>query len=317
MSNEDFQKKLSEAYDLIQNDTELSLKIFNELLEIDGNNIEVLNGKGSALMKSYRNDEAEKYFNKSIEISENSSAWINKGLIAKSKKDYYKALLYFERAIHLNPSLNSIISILKKEIFDVLDDDMLNLSDFTSQSREYIKKGIDFKSQNKLWDALEYFNKAIQEDSSCKNSVSILIEDIKSILYNEFVFEAPDFKNTQIDELKVQSLRALLIEENPQKSLDLMDEILKIDERELDALNYKGCILFLFEKYSQSIDCFNKCWEYNGRYYCALFNKALVLMTMNELENALKSFDILLNENMYVDKVKLYKLEILEKLKVN
>ena len=51
MLNEYFQNKLDEAYELIQNDTELALNIFNELLEQEPENIEVLTGKGSALMK--------------------------------------------------------------------------------------------------------------------------------------------------------------------------------------------------------------------------------------------------------------------------
>ena len=119
MLNEYFQNKLDEAYELIQNDTELALNIFNELLEQEPENIEVLNGKGSALMKLNKIDEADECFNQSILVSENPSALINKGLISKQRNEYSKALKYYDSAIQLDSNLNNIVSILKNEIMDL------------------------------------------------------------------------------------------------------------------------------------------------------------------------------------------------------
>ena len=99
MLNEYFQNKLDEAYELIQNDTELALNMFDELLEQEPENIEVLNGKGSALLKLNRIAEAEDCFNQSMLVKENPSALINKGLISKQKNEYSKALNYYDSAI--------------------------------------------------------------------------------------------------------------------------------------------------------------------------------------------------------------------------
>jgi lipoprotein NlpI len=93
-----------------------------------------------------------------------------------------------------------------------------------------------------------------------------------------------------------------------------MDLILDIDAKDLDTLNFKGCILFLFEEYCESILCFDKCLEIDGQYYYALFNKGLVLGIMSEFKEALLCFDVLLKEHKYEDKVEFYRQEILEKI---
>ena len=71
--------RLNEAQGFIQNDTDKALKIYEEILEIDSENINALNGIGSAYMKLNNSDEAENYYDKSLSICENSSAFLNKG----------------------------------------------------------------------------------------------------------------------------------------------------------------------------------------------------------------------------------------------
>ena len=93
-----------------------------------------------------------------------------------------------------------------------------------------------------------------------------------------------------------------------------MDLILNIDDRDLDTLNFKGCILFLFEEYYEAILCFDKCLAIDEEYFYALFNKGLVLRIMNEFNESLICFDILLKEHKYEDKVEFYRQEILEKI---
>lgn len=312
MLDEFYQIRLNEAYELIQNDTNLALDIFNELLEVEPDNIEILNGKGSALMKLNNIQEAEECFDKSISIIDNSSAWINKGIISKNKKEYQNALNYYDKAIQLNPSLNNIVNILKNEIIDLIDDDLQN--NFTSTANDYIQKGLDYKNENKLWDALDCFNKAICEDNACEHNVSLYIDEIKHLIYKEFSYNIPDFGQSHIDSLKIKSLRALLIEENTEKALEFFNLILEIDEKDLDTLNYKGSVMFLFDDYERALECFDKCLKIDGNYYHALFNKALVLRMMNRLDEALDCFNKLSKIPKYMEKVKLYRMEIFEKI---
>ena len=121
MLDEYITNRISQAYDYMQNDTEKALNIFDEVLEIEPDNIEALNGKGSSLMKLNRLDEADRYYNQSLSICENSSALLNKGIIFKHKNDFENALIFYDKACQINPQLENIVNILKDEIAAVND----------------------------------------------------------------------------------------------------------------------------------------------------------------------------------------------------
>lgn len=314
MNSTDSKEKINKALYYMQNDTLKAIEIFDEILEKEPENIDALNGKGSTLMKLNLIDEAEKYFDRSISIKKTSSALINKGIINKNKKEYQKSLNYFDEAIQLNPQLTTIITLLKNEVISLLDEEVkFDLDNFQPEIIELIEEGIEYKNSKRLWDALECYKKAILLDKSCINYVQILIKEIKIILFHELKIKTPKFENTQIDQLKIKSLRLLLVEENPEQSLKIINEILKKDSDEIDTINEKGCVLFLFDKYEKSIKCFDKCLKLDADYCYALFNKALVLRMINKLEESLKCFDELLkikNDSS----IKAYQLEILDKL---
>ena len=306
---EDYIKtKIDEAYDFMQNDTEKALEIFDEILEIEPESIDALNGKGSTLMKFNKLEEAENYFNKSLSIRENSSALLNKGNICKHQKDFDNALLYYDKALKTNPNLENIIQILKSEISEA------NETNF-NESNELIQKGIELKNENKLWDSLDMFMKAVEADSSCRDEANKHIDEIRSTFEKEFIYEDSKFDmNNKIDRLKMQAMKALIKENNPPKALTLMNLILEEDETDINTLNHKGGVLFICSEYQKAIDCFDKCLKINKNYTCALFNKAIVLRVMNKLPEALKCFDELLKIPQNYDKVKPYQLEILDKL---
>lgn len=314
MLDKDIETKINKALELMQNDTEIALSIFDEILENYPDNIDALNGKGSTLIKLNQFNEAEKYFDKSLAITETSSALINKGLISKHNHEYQKAIDYYNKAIQINKNLKNIILILKNEVLKLIDDSsQINPNNYTQKANELIKKGLSLKNENKLWDALESYYEAISEDHTCKNSVNMLVNDIKTILEHEFLFETPEFKDNEIDNLKIQSFRALLVEENPKKALTLLNLILEIKPDDIEALNHKGCILFRFDRCPESVESFNKCLEINNKYYYALFNKAIVLRRMNNLEESLSCFNELLEIPKYHNKAEPYQLEILDK----
>ena len=314
MSQENFENKIDEAYELIQYDAGLALKVFENLLKLDPDNIDSLKGKDSALMKLKRFSEAEECLNKSVLINENSCALLNKGIISKHKNEFQSALKFYDRAVQLDSSLCNIALILKNEVIEAVDDNILNYNSFSSESNEYIKRGIDFRDEGKFCDAMECFRNAVECDLACKPSVLALMEEVKTLMFNEFMFKTPDLDDEAIYDLKMQFFRALLVEEDPAKALTLMDFILDIKGNDLDTLNFKGCILFLFEEYCEAILCFDKCLDIDGQYYYALFNKGLVLGIMSEFKEALLCFEVLLKEHKYEEKAEFYRQEILEKI---
>lgn len=304
--------RISEAYDFMQNDSEKAIAIFDEVLEIEPENIKAINGKGSTFMKMNRMDEAEVCFDESLSISENPSAFLSKGNISKHNSDFEKALEYYEKALELNPKLENIINILKSEISQ---DDEVDISQYSDEAEELIEKGIELKEENKLWDALECFSKAIKEDSSCETEVKEYIDEIQFTFERQFLYEDGKFDiNNKVDRLRMQALRALIKENNPQKALTLMNLVLELDENDINTLNHKGGVLFICSEYQQAIECFDECLSMDENYNCALFNKAIVLRLLNKLPEALTCFDELLKIPQNYNKVKPYQLEILEKL---
>ncbi|WP_405284246.1 tetratricopeptide repeat protein [Methanobrevibacter sp.] len=301
--------KINEAYDFMQNDSEKALEIFDEVLEIEPERTEAINGKGSTLMKLNRFDEADECFNKSLSICENSSALLNKGMIAKHRNDFENAIAYYDKALKVNPNLENIVNILKSEISDV-DDDV------NDQANELIEKGIKLKDENKLWDSLDMLMQAIKEDPSCESQVNELIDEIKIKFERQFVYDDGDFDiNSKVDRLKMQAIKALIKENNPEKALTLMNLLLELDENDINTLNHKGGVLFICSEYQKAIECFDKCLNIDNNYTCALFNKAIVLRLLNKLPEALNCFNELLKTPQNYNKVKPYQLEILNKLR--
>ncbi len=190
----------------------------------------------------------------------------------------------------------------------------INPSDYNQKANDLIKQGNDYKKSNRLWDALECYHNAVKADANCKNSVQSQINEIKSVLQNELLIKTPEIGDSRIDKLKLKSLRLLLIEENPEQALTIMNLILENDGNEIGTLNEKGCVLFLFDDYTSSLECFNECLSLDENYHYAIFNKGIVLRRMNRLEESLECFDILLKTPENYNKVKPYQLEILDRL---
>lgn len=314
MIDEYLQSRNDEALNYMPNDTKKAIKIFEEVIEIDPENIDAINGKGSSLLKLKLLDEAEECFNKSLLICENPSALLNKAIIYKNRKDYENSMICLDKAEKLSPDLKNIIKLLKKEIANIADENTYTKSSSIAQkTNDLISQGINFKNSKKLWDALDCFREAISMNPTCENTVIEYISEIRKEIHGQFLFNEPHFEDTKIYRLKIQGLRALSIEENPEKSLKIMNIVLKIDANDLDMINHKGGLMFLLNKNEEAIGCFDDCLIIDETYYYAKFNKALVLRTMNNLDDALKCFDELLEIPMDTKMVKSYQLEILKK----
>lgn len=177
MQEEYITEKTKKAYDYIHNDSNKALTIFEEVLRVEPENIDAITGKGSTLMKLKRIDEAEKCFDQSLEICENLSALLNKGIILKHENDSEKAMVYFDRALKLNPDFKNIISILKGN----LEND-IHADEYSDEANRLIQEGMELKNENKLQDSLDCFKKAIEVDKNCEKQVSELIDEIKKTL---------------------------------------------------------------------------------------------------------------------------------------
>ncbi|MBQ6444521.1 MAG: tetratricopeptide repeat protein [Methanosphaera sp.] len=292
----DTNTKLEEAFDLVHINPEESLLLFDEILESQPQNTEAINGKASAYMKLNKIDWAEELFDNSISIKATTAALINKGIIAKKRQDYENALKYYNQANKINPRIKNITCILKNDVFDLLDlDDDQELEMFSKEANLLLKKGLNYKKENRYWDSLECYELAIQKDERCKEYLDSLIHEVNIQVENQFLFKRPTYSDTQESQLCITGLQKLLLESNPNEAMTYFNKVLKINPENVDTLNYKAIILFNQARYDQSIKYFDKCLEIDENYYYALFNKSLVLIRTKKLDEAFLCFEKLLN----------------------
>lgn len=326
----EIETRIEEALEYIQNDTDHALELFDGILKDQPKNINALNGKGSTLMKLHKTNEALDIFDYSLSIEENSSAYLNKGIISKINEDYKNALKCFDKALEYNPSLASIVSMFKDEIMETinLESEIDSIYDYDDEANFLIKEALNYKKQNKLWDALDCLERAIETDPSCRNSVNDLIRKAESLLQKEFLFKT-DFENTtskeynkktytkikKINKIKSLALKSLTVENNPHKALSLIDKLFEIDEDDLEGLNYQGAAYFILKNYDKSIESFDRCLSIDDDYTYAIFNKGLVLRRMKFLDESLECFQESLKYSDFYEKIKPYEEEVIIKLK--
>ena len=326
----EIETRIEEALEYIKNDTDHALELFDGILKDQPKNINALNGKGSTLMKLHKTNEALDIFDYSLSIEENSSAYLNKGIISKINEDYKNALKCFDKALEYNPSLASIVSMFKDEIMETinLESEIDSIYDYDDEANFLIKEALNYKKQNKLWDALDCLERAIETDPSCRNSVNDLIKKAESLLQKEFLFKT-DFENTtskeynkktytkikKINKIKSLALKSLTVENNPHKALSLIDKLFEIDEDDLEGLNYQGAAYFILKNYDKSIESFERCLSIDDDYTYAIFNKGLVLRRMKFLDESLECFQESLKDSDFYEKIKPYEEEVIIKLK--
>jgi tetratricopeptide (TPR) repeat protein len=308
---------MGKGTECLQNDEfEDAIRFFDMVLKIDPNHINALNGKGSALMSLKRFDEAWDMFDASLKIETNPMGLINKGIICRERGNYSEALSYYNQAEEEYPSLKDMVGALKEEIAKRTNGSGSNR--FSSEAQMLMDKGNEFRSSNRLWDALDCYETAIQKDPNCEPTANKHIFEIKEILMNEFMYEPtmmePDFGEKEIDKYKLDSLRFLITDNKPQMALVAINQALNIDGNDLDALNQKGIILFYLDENDEAIKCFDKCLSIDEDYAYALFNKGLVMRRTGDLGEALAIFDELLKTPAAYDKVKPHQREVLDRI---
>ena len=72
-------------------------------LEIKSDDADILTAMGTVYLKSEHPDEAENFFIKALEISENEVACNNLGIVYFQRKNYKKAKELYKKALAINP----------------------------------------------------------------------------------------------------------------------------------------------------------------------------------------------------------------------
>ncbi len=113
-----------------ERDYKMAIKIFNDILEFDPNNLSALNSLGRVYHEKRDTKNAEKFFLFALERDGNSYHIINNiaGFYREEGKND-KAIYYYKKAINLNPNNPYVYNNLSKTFFDLgINEDARNNS---------------------------------------------------------------------------------------------------------------------------------------------------------------------------------------------
>jgi tetratricopeptide (TPR) repeat protein len=315
---------------LTKNENDGAIRMFDEILETEPDNIHALNGKGSGLMQSGRLKEAERVFDKSLAVKDSEMAYLNKAIIYGNCNDYENAIKYCDKTMELFPQLKDVVQGMKSNFIENMNkNDSGNSGEFNNEAQELISRGNSLKDENKIWDAWDAYEGAVKCDPSCENKVHLYINELKNKLIEEFMFydltRNDDFDlGNELYRMKFDVMKLMLIDKAFTPALIATKQILTtIDANDLDAINYRGAISFYYDEIDEAIEYFDKVIEEGDEIYQVFgnFNKAFALRRKSSITGdlgfmveALDIYDEMLKDPGAYDKVKPHQREILDKL---
>lgn len=307
--NEDYNRRIDQAIEVLNFDEpDESLDLVNGIIsdlsqygpdEIKQNGllwvaINAYNLKGSILNGKGDIDGAEECFDEVLNSYDDvdSCANMNKGIIAKKRKNYSQALEYYDKALlDAHKEMEDYISGAKNEVYVMMGEDSECLDVLSPNAKELIEKGKEYKENQNYWAAFDCYEEARNEDSSCDGIVDGLIEETKKEFSKVFQIGPVDKGDDEAAQLKRAALHYVFNEYTPLYAFSLNEKALHdYDENDSFALNSKGIIYFYMDELDKAVDAFDKCLKADEDYLYANFNKAIVLKRMGRIEEAEESF---------------------------
>ena len=270
-----FLDKAIENYD--NQEYRVSETYFNQILRIDPNHIDALNGKGMTAALLGNPNGGLEYVEQAIEIDpQNFKSHFNKARVLFFMGQDRNALNSFEKAIELNSEhLSSIegkamvlyylgmntesINNFKK----VLQEEPDNINALFGISLSFS----DRNSQNDQFDALININKVLELDPNYPDGIHN-----KKIILNMI--------GQKYDQ-----------EHNFQSAISYYDKILEIDPEYIDALNNKAASLYLMGQFEESIVFYDKALLVDPNFVHSLTGKGTALNDLGRYEEAIPLFD--------------------------
>lgn len=255
---------------------EKAVTYFDKAIEINPNYYSAFTNKSGALAKLGKFEEAKHCLNEAIKIdSKNIVAFYNKGMLLYENKKYNKALDCLNKGLLAdNKDLDSLM--LKGIILSALNrhDESVNTLQASlevegNDFKTLFDKGTILMELDRDKEALDYFNKATLK---VRNN-----HDMKKLLSRQSIA----FINLKMEE----------------KSLECLENLLKIEPNNIDSLLSKGVVLFKQKRFKKSIEVFDKILEHDSNNFSAQYNKSTALYELKEWDNALTSFNNALKIN--------------------
>jgi tetratricopeptide (TPR) repeat protein len=259
---------------------QVGMAYYEELLKIETNDVEILNGKAEALLSLGKHQDALECFEQSLAIDKNYATGLNgKGHVLLKLEKHQDALECFEKVLVFDENTVSILSSLEG-------------------------KADALSGLGKHQDALECYDKALAIDK--KYLYKVLQTAFDTDLLNgkghvllklekhQDALECYD-KVLVFDKNNVRSLSekgfALLVLKKHQDALECFEQSLAIDKNNVNALNGKADALSGLGKHQDALECYDKVLAINKNNKIILNNKGHVLGMLGKYQDALECFE--------------------------
>ena len=150
---------------------------FLEIIKKSPNYIDAYNYKGVCSQYLLKDNEAQECFKKAIQINtspNDASSYFSKALSFYGLKNFKDSILYFDKAIELDPTLveaynlkgTALIYLIKREEANQLFNKSLHYNLSPNDSISFYNKGFSLWRLEKYEEAIEYLDSAINLDNN-------------------------------------------------------------------------------------------------------------------------------------------------------
>ena len=162
------------------------------------------------------------------------------------------------------------------------------------KAEKYFKKGDLYKARNMYLKALAQDPKNIGVLNNLAFIYHVLGDDATSKGYNEILLKECDelLKHETVKEILILKIPALVFLERTDEVMEVLEEILKIDSKDVNALFQKSYYLEKNKRHREALDCIEKILEKHPHHIGSLLSKGRNLVELNEFEKAEKCYNL-------------------------
>ena len=162
------------------------------------------------------------------------------------------------------------------------------------KAEKYFKRGEMHKARNMYLKALAQDPNNIAVLNNLAFIYSLLGDDAKSKGYNEILLKECDefLKHETVKEILILKISALICLERSDEVMEVIDEILKIDSKDINALFQKSHYLEKSKRHREALDCLEQILEKHPYHIGSLLSKGRNLVELNEFEEAEKCYNL-------------------------
>lgn len=162
------------------------------------------------------------------------------------------------------------------------------------KAEKYFKRGEMHKARNMYLKALAQDPNNIAVLNNLAFIYRLLGDDAKSKGYNEILLKECDelLKHETVKEILILKISALICLERSDEVMEVIDEILKIDSKDINALFQKSHYFEKSKRHREALDCLEQILEKHPYHIGSLLSKGRNLVELNEFEEAEKCYNL-------------------------